>query len=76
MYYRIDGEPNKKFDNIVPARAEAVRNLKERPISVYLCNMVGGIEIGRVMKGPGYLIYADTQGNIYRLSKSGNVRKG
>ena len=73
MFYKIDGEPNKRFDNIVLARAEAVRNLKEKPISIYWCNMVGGIEIGRVMKGPGYLIYADTHGNMYRLSKSGRV---
>ena len=83
MCYKIDGEPDRKFYKIDTARKSAIEQFSyhrdmgnHNPvIRIYLCNMVGGIEIGKVKKGPGYPIYINKDGDVFRLSKNGKARR-
>ncbi len=80
-YYRIEDD-NRKYGNIKYARKAAIDSfaywndmgVKNPVIRIYMGNMVGEVEIGKVMKGPGYPIYVSKEGT-YRLSRSGDARK-
>lgn len=81
-YYKVEGT-SKKFEKIRTARKAAIDLFpyykdmgNPNPIiKIYWCNVVGKSEIGRVLKGPGYPIYVDEDGIIYRLTKTGMARR-
>lgn len=83
MYYTLDSEPSKVFTNIRFARKFAIDSFAywrdmgvHSPfITVFEGNAVGKRVIGYVYKGPGYPVYKDKKGVIFRISKDGNVRK-
>lgn len=82
-YYKVEGISDKKFLKIHTARKGAIDLFayhkdmgNSNPIiRIYWCNMAGKVEVGKVMKGPGYPVYVNSKGEIYRLSKSGQARK-
>lgn len=76
MYYKVQENPDRRFMKIHTARKAAIDDfaywrdmgVHDPIIRIYLCNNAGKVEIGRVMKGPGYPIYVTKEGDIYRLS--------
>lgn len=83
MFYKIDGEPDRRFYKIHTARKTAIEQFpyhrdmgNHNPtIRIYLCNNAGKVEIGKVKKGPGYPIYVNKEGEMFRLSKNGKARR-
>lgn len=82
MFYLLEND-SKKYGNIRIARKYAVDSfayyndigVRDPHIAVYEANYVGKWKIGEVCKGPGYPIYKTKDGTVYRISKSGDVRR-